>query len=363
MRYYLHQSAKALWSQRVALLFLLLFAITFGLHRFGVIQTPVAMKLFGLAIAGALVGVALGVVSLITIWREGYSGAGQAVSGVVLGTLMLAVPLWSLPSLLALPRIHEVTTDVDRPPAFQKLATIRTGDGVNPATYQRAEASLQQKAYPDIKPLPVNRPTADTYSAVRDAVSNLKWHVVSEQPPADGRSGMIEAVDRSKIFGFTDDVVIRVSGAGRETRVDVRSSSRHGYHDLGRNAEHVRALFSEVKTRLAEIDKTETMEKAVSLREQRVQKAISAKEKRRKSAQERDRARAATTQSITQPQVAGATAAGTTPASTLIPGTDQVRSARAQSRQEAGAGQAPNTQQRREERPKPLRKFWEQLLE
>jgi uncharacterized protein (DUF1499 family) len=362
LRYYLHQSGKALWSQRTALLFLLLFVITFGAHRFGLIQTPVAMKLFGVAIVGAVVGVALGVVSLVTIWREGHTGAGKAVSGVMLGALMLAVPLWSLPSLLALPRIHEVTTDVDRPPAFQKLAIIRTGDGVNPPAYQHGEASLQQKAYPDIKPLPVNRPTGDTYSAVRDAVKNLQWHVVSEQPPADGRSGMIEAVDRSKIFGFTDDVVIRVSGAGREARVDVRSSSRHGRHDLGRNAEHVRELFSEVKTRLAEIEKNESMEKAVTMREQRVQKAISAKEKRRnKLAQERSRAKQQ--QSTSAPQLAGASAASSTPASNVLPGSDPVRSARAPSRSEAGAGQEPNTQQRRVERPKPLRKFWEQLLE
>ncbi len=357
MRYYLHQSGKALWSQRTALLFFLLFAITFGMHRFGVIQTPVAMKLFGVAIVGALIGVGLGIVSLLTIWREGYTGAGKAVSGVIVGLLMLAVPLWSLPNLLALPRLHEVTTDTERPPAFQKLAIIRTGEGVNPPTYHRGEATLQQKAYPDIKPLPVNRPTADTYTAVRDAVKNLQWHVVFEQPPAEGRSGMIEAVDRSKIFGFTDDVVIRVSGAGREARVDVRASSRHGRHDLGRNAEHVRELFSEVKTRLAEIEKNESMEKAVAMREQRVQKAISAKEKRRKAAQERERAKKSTA-----PQLAGASATST-PASTVLPGSDQPRSARAPSRSEAEAGQAPNTQQRRAEKTKPLRKFWEQLLE
>jgi uncharacterized protein (DUF1499 family) len=360
VRYHLHHSVKALWSQRIALLFLLLFALTFGLHRFGLIQTPVAMKLFGVAIVGALVGVGLGMVGLVTIWREGYIGAGRAVSGVVLGLAMLAVPLWSLPNLLALPRIHEVTTDPERPPAFQRIATIRTGDGVNPPTYQRGEASLQQKAYPDIKPLPVNRPTADTYTAVRDAVKNLNWHVISEQPPADGRSGIIEAVDRSTIFGFTDDVVIRVSGAGREARVDVRSSSRHGRHDLGRNAEHVRELFSEVKTRLADIEKNESMEKAVAMREQRVQKAISAKEKRRKAAQEREREKERA--KAAAPQLAGASASST-PASTVLPGADPARSGRAPSRSEAGAAPAPNTQQRRVEKPKPLRKFWEQLLE
>ncbi len=356
MRYTLHQSTKALWSQRTALAFFLLFAITFGLHRFGMIQTPVAMKLFGVAVAGALLAVALGLVSLVTIWREGYTGAGRAVSGVVLATVMLALPLWSLPNLLALPRIHEVTTDLERPPVFQKLAMVRTGDGVNPAAYQRAESPLQMKAYPDIKPLPVSRPMADTYSAVRDAVKNLDWQVVAEQPPGDGRSGMIEAVDRSRIFGFTDDIVIRVSGAGRDAKVDVRSSSRHGQHDLGRNAERVRELFTEVKTRLAEVEKNETMEKTVAAREQRVQKALTAKEKRRQTKAQEVAARKAKAQAK-----AGATAPGNSGSPALA--SDQARSAPAPSPQAAQSAQEQNTQQRRAEKPKSLGRFWQQLLE
>ena len=356
MRYTLHQSTKALWSQRTALAFFLLFAITFGLHRFGMIQTPVAMKLFGVAVAGALLAVALGLVSLVTIWREGYTGAGRAVSGVVLATAMLALPLWSLPNLLALPRIHEVTTDLERPPAFQKLALVRSGDGVNPAAYQRAESPLQMKAYPDIRPLPVSRPMADTYSAVRDAVKNLDWHVVAEQPPGDGRSGMIEAVDRSRIFGFTDDIVIRVSGAGRDAKVDVRSSSRHGQHDLGRNAERVRELFSEVKTRLAEVEKNETMEKTVAAREQRVQKALTAKEKRRQTKAQEVAARKAKAQAK-----AGATAPANSGSPALA--SDPARSAPAQSPQAAQSAQERNTQQRRAEKPKSLGRFWQQLLE
>ena len=85
MRYYLHESRKAVWSQRIALLFLLLFAITFGLHRIGELPTPVAMKLFGAALIGAVIAVGLGFVALAGIWREGYTGAGKAVAGLAFG--------------------------------------------------------------------------------------------------------------------------------------------------------------------------------------------------------------------------------------------------------------------------------------
>lgn len=357
MRYYLHQSRKALWSQRIALLFLLLFAITFGVHRFGLIETPVAMKLFGIAVVGAIIAVGLGLTSLITIWREGHTGAGKATAGLTLGIAMLAVPLWSLPNLLSLPRLHEVSTDLEKPPAFQKLAALRGGDSVNLASDITAGASLQLAAYPDIKPMPVARPMADTYSAVRDAVKNLEWQVIAEQPPAPGRSGMIEAVDRSLIFGFTDDVVIRVSGTGKEARVDVRSASRHGEHDLGRNAERVRELFTEVKTRLTEIEKNEAMGKAVAMREQRVQKAISAKERRRKTQQNK-------TELASRPAQASQQGGSGVAQSGIVPPTsEQGRYTRAPSRSEAQAGPEWNRQQRRAERNQGLRRFWEQLLE
>lgn len=353
MRYYLHESRKAVWSQRIALLFLLLFAITFGLHRVGELPTPVAMKLFGAALIGAVIAVGLGFVALAGIWREGYTGAGKAVAGLAFGAVMLAGPLWSLPDLLALPRIHEVSTDLDSPPPFQKLAAQRKDLGANSSEYQRKEAALQAEAYPDIKPLPVNKPTVDTYSAVREAVKTLNWTIVSENPPTEGRTGLIEATDRSRIFGFTDDVVIRVAGVGRAARVDVRSSSRHGNHDLGRNAQRVRVLFSEVKTRLSEIEKTETMEKAVALREMRMKKALEKKEREREIAEREERRR--------QQQRAAAISRERQISSNENAGQGGVQQSRVLSPPGAQDARAQNRQPQRVRVPQGFRKFWELL--
>jgi len=353
LRYYLPESRKAVWSQRIALMFLLLFAITFTLHRVGQLPTPVAMKFFGAALIGAVIAVGLGFIALAGIWREGYTGAGKAVMGLAFGALVLAGPLWSLPSLLALPRIHEVSTDVDSPPPFQRLAAQRKEGGGNPAEYQRQEAALQAAAYPDIKPLPVNRPTEDTYSAVREAVKTLNWTIVAENPPLAGKTGSIEATDRSKIFGFTDDVVIRVAGVGRNARVDVRSSSRHGDHDLGRNAQRVRVLFSEVKTRLGELEKTEMMEKAVALREMRTKKALEKKEREREVAEKEERRRqqvraAAISRERQISSNETAIQAGAQQSRVLSPpGAPNVR--------------AQNTQPQRARPPQGFRKFWELL--
>jgi uncharacterized protein (DUF1499 family) len=266
MKYLQHLSRKAVWSQRIALVFFLLFLITFGMHRFSQINTPVAMKLFGLTIGGAVTALLLGLAALAGIWREGYKGATRATIGSLLSVLMLALPLWSLPSLLMRPRIHDITTDVVSPPAFQKITALRQANA-NPVIYLNAAAE-QAKAYPDVQPIVVNRSAAEAFAAVRQAATALSWKVIAEEPPVIGRSGTIEATDRTMIFGFTDDVVVRVTGDQAKSRIDARSSSRYGEHDLGRNAARLRNFFTEVKTRLAAIDLDEQMKKAVHQREE-----------------------------------------------------------------------------------------------
>lgn len=351
MRYYLYESRKAIWSQRIALLFLLLFAVTFALHRLGELPTSFAMKLWGVAIAGAVFAVMLALLALGGIWREGYTGAGKAAGGLLLGIAMLALPIWSLPKLLALPRISDVSTDIQSPPVFQAIVAMRQGPDVNPHGFKPENALIQAKAYPDIKPLPINRPAGETFSAVREAVQQLNWDIVAEQPPAGQGTGKIEATDRSKLFGFVDDVVIRVADLGGQTRIDVRSSSRHGVHDLGRNADRVRELFSEVKTRLSEIDKNQAVQQAILLREARVQKALDAKKREEAEQQRLERLNRAAVSEVRVDQQP----------STLNLEPDEASTIQLRSRSAAQDGRGSSRRQRNARRTQALRKFWEEL--
>ena len=66
-------------------------------------------------------------------------------------------------------------------------------------------------------------------------------------PPTPARrDGVIEAVARTPIMGFRDDVVIRVRRDGDGARVDVRSASRYGRHDFGTNAARIRSLLEDI---------------------------------------------------------------------------------------------------------------------
>ena len=165
---------------------------------------------------------------------------------------MLAWPLVYYPKMQSLPTLNDVTTDTADPPAFRALATVRDAPA-NGIDYRKEPfAARQQAAFPDIRPIFVNRSGSETFDLVVDAVRRQRMRIVRETPPSDanGSLGSLEAVDRTLILGFRDDVAIRIIGDDNAARIDIRSASRYGRHDLGRNVKRVRDLMREIVTRL-----------------------------------------------------------------------------------------------------------------
>ena len=157
--------------------------------------------------------------------------------GAVLAAAMV-LPAWQLEHVgSTVPRIHDITTDLDNPPAFVAIAPLRK-DAPNPAAYDGPKVAAEQKtAYADIHPIQLALPPAQAYQRALDAARAMGWEIVADVP-AEGR---IEATDSTFWFGFKDDVVIRVTAAGADSRVDVRSKSRIGRNDFGTNAKRIRA--------------------------------------------------------------------------------------------------------------------------
>jgi uncharacterized protein (DUF1499 family) len=73
----------------------------------------------------------------------------------------------------------------------------------------------------------------------------MGWTIVAQ----DATRGRIEAYDRTRWYGFVDDIVIRLMAEGAGTRVDMRSASRVGISDLGKNAERIGAYFAALTAR------------------------------------------------------------------------------------------------------------------
>jgi uncharacterized protein (DUF1499 family) len=124
----------------------------------------------------------------------------------------------------------------------------------NPVNYAGLHAAEQQReAYADIEPDVTEASPQDAYDAALKVVTKRKWRVVDARPPqaVPAREGLIEAIARTPILGFRDDVVVRVRAAPEGARIDIRSASRYGRHDLGANAARVRSLIDDIDDALA----------------------------------------------------------------------------------------------------------------
>ena len=242
----------ARWSSRIALFSASVLLVGVVLHRLTPFPTPVAVNLFAVSVAGAGLAILVGLIALIQIWRRGYGGAGSAAVGILFPVVALAWPLTFVPAFLNLPRINDVTTDLTSPPRFVALAKQRAG-AANPTAYPAQRfAPEQQKAYPDLRTFVIDRPVQEAFELVEEAVRKLKWRVAVSEPPVarPAKGGTLEATDNTLVVGFTDDIVIRVEGSVNRSRIDVRSASRYGQHDLGQNATRVRRFFAELQTRI-----------------------------------------------------------------------------------------------------------------
>lgn len=247
------RSPFARWSRTVAVFSVQLVLVAIVLHRVVSLPTPVAINVALAGFAGAVLAILLALGSLVAIWRDGRIGAWSACIGLLLGLAIMAWPASLIPFYRKLPAIHDITTDTTAAPAFVALADKRNADANGAAYEGPVLARKQLDAYPDIRPVIVPRPVSETWEILEETAKRMRWQIVSELPPrGPGQPGYLEAVDRTLILGFYDDIVVRVDGNSQETRIDVRSASRFGSHDFGRNASRIRHLFKELQVRLDE---------------------------------------------------------------------------------------------------------------
>ncbi len=203
---------------------------------------------FYYGVAGAVVigGVAV-IVSLVGAFlarqAPGAAGFGTALAGVLIGAIVGGYPATQIAKARSVPGIHDITTDVANPPAFVALAAARKA-APNGLDYAGAEvADQQKKAYPDIVTLHSELSPADLFARAAKVVQDEGWEVAASVP----QEGRIEATATTRMFGFKDDVVIRVRPTDRGSDLDMRSMSRLGKSDIGANAARIRAFMEKLK--------------------------------------------------------------------------------------------------------------------
>jgi len=101
-------------------------------------------------------------------------------------------------------------------------------------------------AYPHLQPLVVNRSYDEVFQEALAVIASLpRWKLTS----ASVEVGAIEAEVETPLCRFVDDVTVRIS-KDNPVVVNVRSRSRVGKGDLGKNAKNISLFLDTLKQRL-----------------------------------------------------------------------------------------------------------------
>jgi uncharacterized protein (DUF1499 family) len=209
------------------------------LYRFGALGLHAAFRLMG---AGVWAGAAAALVCAVAVWltRAGKARGGLALVGAGVATLSFLVPMAILSVAQRTPAIHDISTDTQNPPRFSAIVPLRGAAIDTPASDRAGLAAQQHAAYPDVLPVRSSMSPGQAFERALRIARDMGWVVISAEP----ERGRLEATDRTFWFGFVDDVVVRVTPEGEGSRIDVRSVSRIGQGDLGKNAKRIRRFVA-----------------------------------------------------------------------------------------------------------------------
>ena len=229
----------------VSLSAFLLVALPGPLYKYGVVD-------LGTAFTGFKFGVFAGIATLILLvlqilFKRKTVTLGSTIMALLLSTIAIAIPLSMLNKGKSVPPIHDISTDLVNPPEFVAIAPLRA-DAPNPVEYAGVEVATQQRAaYPELQTLNYTQSKSELVEATKQVIDHLGWQLVN----IDADQGIVEATDRTMWFGFKDDVIVRITDNGSKRLVDIRSKSRVGGSDLGKNAERIHKFIEELEGILA----------------------------------------------------------------------------------------------------------------
>jgi uncharacterized protein (DUF1499 family) len=203
--------------------------------RNDLISYPAAFGMLGyIAIAGAVVSL-IALVSWIMAARQRSGGTFRAAMTTIGMAVMVALFYVYQAAPPPGPFMNDITTDLDDPPEFIAVLPLRS-PGSNSADYGGAEvAANQRRVHPEVQPIFSTLSPGSAFDRAVEVAEDLGWEIVAN----DRTAGRIEAVDTTPFFRFKDDIVIRIRPDERGSRIDLRSHSRIGLTDLGKNASRI----------------------------------------------------------------------------------------------------------------------------
>ncbi len=223
----------------LAILAVLGFPIAVVGFRLDLFPFTSSFKILGATVVLAAVVFFLGMLTAF-IMRKNVDLAKSARTAAMIALL----PLIGLGSQMftakSVPAIHNISTDLVNPPAFDKVVALRS-EANNPLAYNIAElASIQAKAYPNVKTLISDSSLNEAHANAKAVIESMGLELVN----SDAANGIIEATETTAIWGFKDDIVVRITEKNGKTAIDLRSVSRIGTSDLGANAKRIEKFLA-----------------------------------------------------------------------------------------------------------------------
>jgi uncharacterized protein (DUF1499 family) len=212
--------------------------------RYGLWNFMTGISVLRWAAYGGIAGAALSLIGLIASLRIVIlRGFLWALLGLLIGGSIVGTALYWKKAAHSVPPIHDITTDTQDPPKFVEILRLLKSTDNSPVYGGKKVAVQQLKAYPDIAPLILRIPPERAFERALATARSMGWQIIDE----DKGAGRIEAVATTFWFGFRDDIVIRIRPEDSGSRVDIRSESRVGVSDIGKNAERIRGFLSAMK--------------------------------------------------------------------------------------------------------------------
>lgn len=281
------RSKAAIWCLRLAVFLIPFFVLVILLYRFAKIDTIQMFILISFGFLIALLSLIFAFKAISELWKKGYRGGSQVIKGMII-TILVLMP-FGYQAFLAMryPLANDVSTDMLNPPEYVNAIQLRNNNaekGMNPVIeyddeYEKkmiiAYPKLQSRRYPagpervleavraiidsnewlltgslGIPELKSNSDTEETTQLADNNTQGADQDAQLEDNIETPDDIFIEVMERTLIFGFENDVVIRIVSEDRNTLVDARASARWGKHDFGYNAKLIEGFLQQLDAAL-----------------------------------------------------------------------------------------------------------------
>jgi len=204
-------------------------------NRLGLWDFGLGFMMLAAGIILSVIGLVSGIIGTVISFKKPYPAEKtKLLVSTVICLLISGTMFVQFQVATSVPPIHNISTDQNDPPQFNKILALRSGS--NPVEYDREVIGEQQSsAYPRVQTLESALDAQASLLRSIEVLENMGLEIVD----TNFDTLQVEATATSLLFGFKDDVVVRIRQFGSGSQIDLHSVSRVGQSDLGMNAKRI----------------------------------------------------------------------------------------------------------------------------